>query len=314
MNLVETTGTTINFTRKFVWHGQEKIEFRDATDAVTQRNFAQGQYVGTTAYFYTRDHLGSIREMFSGGGTVVARYDYDPYGRSTTVLGTTPTDFNFTGLYRHSKSNLDLATYRAYDPDLGRWLSRDPLAEDGGLNLYRYGGSNPINSFDPLGLRDVYVAIWNGHQPYLWGQGSVGHVAITEMNGATLLSQFPDPHGMNGANIFVPYSDVVKNREGGRLPDLVFKVFVPNDDAFDKELKEIKNYDAWNWMPDAKKGQTNCVKGAAQALNAGGVPVPTYNMPSDFGRMLDAWKNKGGTQRSPWKITPVSSDSIPMGK
>jgi uncharacterized protein RhaS with RHS repeats len=45
---------------------------------VTQRNYRQGQYVGTTAYFYTRDHLGSIREMFTGGGTVVARYDYDP--------------------------------------------------------------------------------------------------------------------------------------------------------------------------------------------------------------------------------------------
>src|SRR5437588_4603350 len=143
--IVEKTGTTINSTRKFVWHGQEKVEFRDATDAVTQRNFSQGQYVGTTAYLYARDHLGSIREMFTGGGTVVARYDYDPYGRSTTVLGTTPTDSNFTGLYRHSKSNLDLATYRAYDPDLGRWLSRDSIGELGGINLYGYVGNGPVN-------------------------------------------------------------------------------------------------------------------------------------------------------------------------
>jgi YD repeat-containing protein len=88
--IVEKTGGTINSTRKFVWCGQEKCEFRDATDAVTQRNYSQGQYVGTTAYFYTRDHLGSIREMFTGGGTVVARYDYDPYGRSTTVLAPLP--------------------------------------------------------------------------------------------------------------------------------------------------------------------------------------------------------------------------------
>jgi RHS repeat-associated protein len=150
--IVEKTGTTINSTRKFVWHGQEKLEFRDATDTVTQRNFAQGQYIGTTAYFYTRDHLGSIREMFTGGGTVVARYDYDPFGRSTTVLGTTPTDFNFTGLYRHSKSNLDLATYRAYDSDLGRWLNRDPMGENGGLNLYGYVRSDPTRLTDPLGL------------------------------------------------------------------------------------------------------------------------------------------------------------------
>ena len=142
-------------TCKFVWCGQEKCEFRDATDAVTLRLYPQGQYAGTTAYFYTRDHLGSIREMFTGGGTVVARYDYDPYGRSTTVLGTTPTDFNFTGLYRHSKSNLDLAVYRAYDADLGRWLSRDPIGEKGGLNLYGYVGNDPMNGVDPLGLFDL---------------------------------------------------------------------------------------------------------------------------------------------------------------
>ena len=111
--------------------------------------------------------------MFTGGGTVVARYDYDPYGRSTTVLGTTPTDFNFTGLYRHSKSNLDLATYRPYDPDLGRWMSRDPIGSGSpflglnpsqlrpraqigerfvGPNLYGYVDNDPTGEVDPLGL------------------------------------------------------------------------------------------------------------------------------------------------------------------
>jgi len=90
--------------------------------------------------------------MFGSTGTVVARYDYDPYGRSTTILGTTPTDLNFTGLYRHSKSSLDLAVHRAYDADLGRWLSRDPVAEGGGLNLYAYVGNRPALHTDPLGL------------------------------------------------------------------------------------------------------------------------------------------------------------------
>jgi len=134
--IVEKPGTKINSTRKFVWSGREKCEFRDAADAVTLRLYRQGQSAGTTPYFYSRDHLGSIREMRNSAGTVVARYDYDPSGRSTTLISTTPTDFNFTGLYRHSASNLDLAVYRAYDPDLGRWLSRDPIGQYGGLNLY----------------------------------------------------------------------------------------------------------------------------------------------------------------------------------
>jgi RHS repeat-associated protein len=168
VQIVEKTGQTINSTRKIVWNGQEMVEFRDATDAVTQRNYSQGQYVGTTAYFYTRDHLGSIREMLTGGGTVVARYDYDPYGRSTTLLGTTPTDFNFTGLYRHSKSNLNFAVLRAYDPDFGRWLSRDPIAEKGGLNLYAYVGNDPVEKVDPLGLFEWRRYVPRG--PWNWGR------------------------------------------------------------------------------------------------------------------------------------------------
>lgn len=155
-----------NSTRKFVWCGMEKCEFRDANDAVTLFAYPQAQVVGSTPYFYTRDHLGSVREMRSTGkkGAIVARLDYDPYGRSTAVVSTTLPDFNFTGLYRHAASNLDLAVYRAYDPDLGRWLSRDPidvvsrslLAPEflpEGPNLYRYARNNVISDFDFLGLQ-----------------------------------------------------------------------------------------------------------------------------------------------------------------
>jgi hypothetical protein len=80
--------------RKFVWCGNDKCEFRDATDAVLFA-YPQGQHTSTTKYFYSRDHLGSIREMVGSSEVVAARYDYDPWGRSTAVINTTLPDFNF---------------------------------------------------------------------------------------------------------------------------------------------------------------------------------------------------------------------------
>ena len=44
-----------------------------------------------------------------------------------------------------------LTWYRAYDPDTGRWLSRDPIEEDGGINLYEYVKNEPLQNSDPLG-------------------------------------------------------------------------------------------------------------------------------------------------------------------
>src|SRR5437588_11458206 len=173
VKVVEKTRSRITSTRKFVWCGMEKCEFRDDRDAVTQFVYPQGQVSGTSPYFYTRDHLGSIREMRSTGrkGAIVARFDYDPYGRSTAVISNTLPAFNFTGLYRHSASNLDLALYRAYDPDLGRWLSRDLIAEAGGLNLYGYAHNNSINLNDAEGLDAIVLVVHIA----VWGYG---HIAI----------------------------------------------------------------------------------------------------------------------------------------
>ena len=58
----------------------------------------------------------------------------------------------YAGMYYHARSGLYLTHFRAYDPRLGRWLSRDPIWEAGGVNLYGYVGGDPIGWVDSEGL------------------------------------------------------------------------------------------------------------------------------------------------------------------
>jgi RHS repeat-associated protein len=151
-------------TKNFVWSGNTIVEERNSTGAsTTKRFFSEGeQRVGGSAagiYYYTRDHLGSIRELTDSNGTVRGQYQYDAWGNSTVVAGTISIDFGFTGHYFHQTSGLNLTRTRAYSPTLGRWLSRDPIAEVGGVNLYGYVSNDPINFWDPFGLIDVLVGI-----------------------------------------------------------------------------------------------------------------------------------------------------------
>src|SRR5208337_1921287 len=145
--------------RLLIWNGSRISEEHDTNGTVTKRFFAQGvQFTtGTNAgvFYYTRDHLGSIRELTDRSGNVRARYAYDPFGRPTKVSGDVDADFGFAGMFWASEASLSLTHFRAYDPELGRWLSRDPLNKaemHQGPNLYTYVGNEPVNRIDPKGL------------------------------------------------------------------------------------------------------------------------------------------------------------------
>ncbi len=70
--------------------------------------------------------------------------------------------------------------YRFYSPEMGRWTTRDPLGEAGGVNLYAFVGNNPVNWVDPWGLYTEVVQ-W-GRSP--GRSGRWGHISgnITGQN------------------------------------------------------------------------------------------------------------------------------------
>lgn len=104
-------------------------------------------------HFPTYDGNGNISEYLDSNGTVAAHFEYDPFGN--TVVNT---DTNNQFSYRFSTKPRDVETglyyygYRYYEPLTGRWPSRDPIGERGGLNLYGFVGNDGINSWDRLGL------------------------------------------------------------------------------------------------------------------------------------------------------------------
>jgi len=152
-------GSQVSF-RRFDWSDDRICEERDMSGTnITKRFYPQGVVLETGtnagAYYYTRDHLGSVRELTDNAGNVRARYTYDPYGRRTKISGDVDADFGFDGMFWSSEASLALTHFRAYDPNLGRWLSRDPLefAEmTEHPNLYVYARNDPLNLTDRSGL------------------------------------------------------------------------------------------------------------------------------------------------------------------
>ena len=90
-----------------------------------------------------------------------------PFGEPLTTPAGVAAEmpFRFSTKYQDAETGLYSYIFRPYDPITGRWLSRDPIGEVGGLNLYECVGNDPVNSVDPIGhdrwiMGDYHPAIY----------------------------------------------------------------------------------------------------------------------------------------------------------
>ncbi len=217
--------------RQWVWDGTRIAEERDASGSnVVKRFFAQGEQINGVNYYFTRDHLGSVREMVDAEGKVRAQYVYDPNGNRTKLAGDLDADFGFTGHYYHSKSGLHLALYRAYDAGLGRWISRDPIQEQGGLNLYGYGLNNPVNMIDLLGQDAIVINYdWYDVQTGMGFTLPLGHGGVVSIDPKSGITKYFEYGRYDAAKHGVVMQRSIPNvtigKDGAPTPESLSKLY-----------------------------------------------------------------------------------------
>ena len=129
---VHSTNTTSNYNY-YIWDPTEPVAtrplvwLRQAPDTLHQ-----------APLFYTHDGNKNVSEVISFDGTLAAHYEYAPFGALTVSRGTSAAanSFRFSSEYAENDTATVYYNYRHYEPVMGRWLSRDPVGEEDGLNIY----------------------------------------------------------------------------------------------------------------------------------------------------------------------------------
>ncbi|MBR4171119.1 MAG: RHS repeat-associated core domain-containing protein [Kiritimatiellae bacterium] len=103
------------------------------------------------------DANGNVTAYVSETGAVVAEYEYDAFGNTISQSGSLPDTFRHRFSTKPWIPALGAYDYgeRMYSPELRRWMSRDPIEENGGLNLYAICGNDAVNGVDPQGMFTV---------------------------------------------------------------------------------------------------------------------------------------------------------------
>ena len=123
-------------------------------------------------YYYHGDANENVTALINEQQVVMARYAYDPFGNQLMSVGQVSVlnSYRFSSKEWHPNSGLYYYGYRFYEPNLQRWINRDPIEESGGQNLYRINNNNCIDNIDAFGLFIAPLPPGGGHVGWLPNQ------------------------------------------------------------------------------------------------------------------------------------------------
>ncbi|RMP08661.1 hypothetical protein ALP98_200043 [Pseudomonas viridiflava] len=129
---------------------------------------------GNRVYYFHTDQIGTPLEMTDAEGQIVWQAKYRPWGAiEKLVVNEVEQNLRFQGQYFDVETGLHYNTFRYYDPEIGRFITQEPIGLSGGDNLYLYA-PNPNGWVDPIGWMPLYNPISRGHH-------MVPHTAATKL-------------------------------------------------------------------------------------------------------------------------------------
>ena len=149
----DLTGETPALVRSYLWDPSEP----EATRVLAMTRWeANGTQVKEHLYCM-HDAMKNVTSLFGEARGRRALYEYRPYGGLVTSEGNMAQEnkFRFSCEYMDDELGLIYYNYRHLNPNDGRWISRDPIAEQGGWNLFAFVKNNSIINFDYLGEKTI---------------------------------------------------------------------------------------------------------------------------------------------------------------
>src|SRR6185437_5234646 len=145
-------------------------------DTGTDAPFAMvyGQTAVTGIRYYAQDDYGNVQGQFSDSGAVTETVTYGDWGLPTITGGVT-NRLTWKGLSYDPDVGLTYMRARWYDPNIGRFISEDPLGLRGGINPYVFANNDPINGRDPSGM----LIDFDADNPFTTHGGGLGRGVST---------------------------------------------------------------------------------------------------------------------------------------
>lgn len=262
-------------TVSYLYDGGVSVQEYDVEGSLTTYLVRAGGYGGGIGReFFPYNATGTSSALTSDAGTVTHTSCYTAWGTKTATVGTTDNVRKFSMKERSEVLGIDYFGFRYYDPELGRFITRDPSGYPDGPNNYLYCLNSPVNKIDPLGL--VIETLWDAANAALGFTMAVQNVragnygdAIIDTMGAVL----------DTITIFVPCvpggaSTGIRVLRGAEKVNEAAKVV---DKANDTTKVVDKGTDASTPLlqvdnvKGTPKGVDNLSQGAAEAKN---VPNP----------------------------------------